>query len=383
MNNKPVFAYLLALSLLGRWGSATAQEIRKNEKGETIIVNADGSWRYFNKEAGGGNYPVVAGEVTPMDNPVLLTEEDARKIANRKVLLAREAVEIAQDRAVKATAQREKLEKDSKNPPAAWGEKGDLAQQISVRLNAARSTEQTALQEANLANQELAAAETLARSGAILQDFKKAQSTRTTLLNLPKTGSADFLPNTNPLAPYYTDIFGASPLPRTVPQPNCRFTFEGIDPKTQRVRRDLEPQPLFNFTDEKLRIFLKDKEYLRCRGFLSAVDGGFRLLTLEFAFASPNAREAYGFIEKGSMLTIKLLDGNFVNLTSGAMDRGSYDTQNGVLTYRVQYPIDFSLLPFLQKSEVDKVRVFWSSGFEEYEVYNLDFFTRQLACLER
>jgi hypothetical protein len=77
-----------------------------------------------------------------------------------------------------------------------------------------------------------------------------------------------------------------------------------------------------------------------------------------------------------------LLDGNFVNLTSGAMDRGSYDTKNGLLTYRVQYPIDHALLPFLQRSEVDKVRVFWSSGFEEYEVYNLDFFTRQVACLD-
>jgi hypothetical protein len=362
----------------------SAQEIRKNENGETIIVSPDGTWRYFNKEAGGGNYPVYTGNVSPMDNPVLLTEEDARKIANRRALLAKEANSLAHSRAEKAAEQRTKLEGDLEKTTATEGEKGDVVQQLNLRLGAAKRTELEAQKEAQMADQELIEAETLTHKGNILQEFKKAQTSRASAINLPKSVgfSADFLTAMTPQAPYYSDLFNTTSIPRTIPVKNCRYTFEGVDAKTNRVRRDLEPQPLFNFTDEKLRMFLKDKEYLRCQGYLSAVDGGFRVLTLEFTFASPNAREAYGFIEKGSMLAIKLLDGNFVNLTSGAMDRGSYDTKNGLLTYRVQYPIDHALLPFLQRSEVDKVRVFWSSGFEEYEVYNLDFFTRQVACLD-
>lgn len=143
-----------------------------------------------------------------------------------------------------------------------------------------------------------------------------------------------------------------------------------------------EPQLLFTYTDERLRVFLKEKEYLRCEGFLSASEG-FRFLTLQFTFAYPNAREAYGFIEKGSVLTIKLLNGQYVNLQSGAMDRGRYDTQKELLTYVVQYPIDQSLLGLLQNSEAESVRVFWSSGYEEYPVFFLDFFMHQLRCLER
>ena len=145
----------------------------------------------------------------------------------------------------------------------------------------------------------------------------------------------------------------------------------------------MQQQVLFTYTDERLRPYLKDKEYLRCEGFLTSIGGGFRYLTLVFTFAYPNAREAYGFIEKGSVLTIKMLNGNFVNLFSGKMDRGSYNTKTQLLTYRVHYPIDRGQLGLLEKDEVDAFRVFWSSGYEEYEVFQLDFFQSQLDCLEQ
>ena len=105
-------------------------------------------------------------------------------------------------------------------------------------------------------------------------------------------------------------------------------------------------------------------------------------MTLEFTFAYPNAREAYGFIEKGSILTVKMLNGDFVNLRSGVMDQGSYDTETELLSYRVYYPIDRSQMSILKNNEVDAIRVFWSSGFEEYEVYQLDFFSNQLQCID-
>ena len=142
-------------------------------------------------------------------------------------------------------------------------------------------------------------------------------------------------------------------------------------------------QHLFSFTDEKLRMFLKDKEYLSCKGYLSSMDGGYRFLTLEFSFSTPNAKEAYGFIEKGSVLTIRLINGDFINLRSGSMDRGSFNLKDKMLTYQVNYPIAQDQLSFLEKSEVDKIRVFWSSGYEEYEVYQLDFFMNQLSCLDK
>ena len=138
---------------------------------------------------------------------------------------------------------------------------------------------------------------------------------------------------------------------------------------------------LFSHTDERLRHYMKERDYLNCKAYLSTVNGGFRVLNLEFNFAYPNAREAYGFIEKGSILTILFINGDFINLKSGVLAEGQYDIKKELLTYRVQYPVSQGQVSYLKKNELDRVRVYWSSGFEEYEVYELDFFINQAACL--
>lgn len=111
--------------------------------------------------------------------------------------------------------------------------------------------------------------------------------------------------------------------------------------------------------------------------------GGFRFLSLQFTFAYPNAREAYGFIEKGSVLIVKLLDGSFVTLSAGQMDKGSYDTTTELLTYQVYYPLERSQIQALRRGEVDSIILFWSTGYEEYPVFNLNFFANQFSCLEK
>jgi hypothetical protein len=366
--------------------SAFAQVIRQNERGEKIIVYPDGSWKYFNQKQGGGgtDYPVYEASVTPFDNPVLLTEQDALKIATRRAQLAREATSIALDRATKATEQRQKLEHDFALASSRESADSEILRRFNIRLSAARKTEVESKNEALIAQQELAKAEDLTRKGDILQTLRMAEAARKSQVYYPKADalSADFFSSIVPTTPYYQDFIKSNPYYGLEKQEQCKFQFNGKD-NTGRTRKELDAQHLFSFTDEKLRMFLKEKEYLSCKGYLSSLDGGYRYLTLEFTFSTPNAREAYGFIEKGSVLTIRLINGNFINLRSGTMDRGSYDTRVNLLTYRVHYAIAQDQMSFLSKSEVDKIRVFWSSGYEEYEVYQLDFFMKQLACLDK
>ncbi len=375
------FLFSLLLLLAPAIPSIAQGVIRENEKGEKIIVYPDGSWRFFNQIQGGRNYPVIQSQISTLDNPVLLTEEDARRIASRRAQLAKEASVIAQNRAEQAFNQRAKIESEVQQSAA----NPENLQHLNLRLNAAKRTEQEAKLEAELARQELSQAEGLVARGNILQEFKKSQANRASQIVLPKAGNlatATFSAAMENGSGYYMDWYSAANSSPKTYEKTCRVAFSGVDESTGRLRKDLEPQLLFTYTDERLRVFLKEKEYLRCEGFLSASEG-FRFLTLQFTFAYPNAREAYGFIEKGSVLTIKLLNGQYINLQSGAMDRGRYDTQKELLTYVVQYPIDQSLLSLLQNSEAESVRVFWSSGYEEYPVFSLDFFMHQLRCLER
>ncbi len=375
----------------------SAQEIRQNERGEKIIVYPDGSWQYF---SGFGqpadesktqpepanttvNYPVFAGEIEPLEGSVSLTEKDIFKIAVRRSQLAKDAADIARKRSEEATASREKLEKDMQAVPA---DNEDLRQQFNARLKTARKIEQDARFEAQLALNEATTAEQLTQKGGYIEDFKATQSRRK---NAQRAARQQQLSSTGsyerggmPVSDYYsaTDE-SAGDLIANPPSKPCQMAFEGKDEQTGQYRRDCQKELLFTHTDERLRAFLKDKEYLRCEGYFTSL-AGYRYLTLQFTFAYPNAREAYGFIEEGSILTIKMLNGDFINLRAGRMDRGSYDTKREVLTYRVHYPIDRTQMNLLMQSEADLVRVFWSSGFEEYEVYQLDFFIHQIGCIE-
>lgn len=374
---------LLLLILLGP--SLTAQEVRENARGEKMIVYPDGSWRYFNERTirPAGTFPVVNDTIDRLKNPTKLNEEIVRKVIDRKSQVAKEAMLIAQERANRAIEQRRRIESELANTRQSGADQHEL-ERINTRLKAAQSTEMNARKEAMLAKKELADMQNLAEKGNLLEEFVQKQKDRA---NRIEDRSEDYSAST--LSPEtlipdelrYPDLSSRYNTLINPPAPDCRLAFTGQHPKTGRFHRDMPKRRFFTFTDPKLRRFLKDKEYLECNGFLSTVDGGYRLLTLEFNFAYPNAREAYGFIEKGSMLSILFLNGDFVNLKSGVVANGQYDMQTKLLTYRVQYPISGAQIAYLKKNEVDKVRVNWSSGFEEYPVYEVDFFIDQMECL--
>ncbi len=385
-----VLSSLLPTSLL------QAQEIRENEKGEKIIVYEDGSWQYFTGSTSGTTevyqakdqvdrnrkYPVFTGEIEPLDGDIDVTQEDLFNIASRRAQLAREAVLIAQERADKARLAREQIQEEFlRAQRSGKGTQQDI-DHLTNRLKAAKNMELETAREALLAQQEAQKAEELTVKGGFVEAFNLKQKRKRNQSNadrqLPSISAASF---SIPLSDNSQTVSGQQDLLLYPPSPTCQMAFQGKDEKTGQWRRDVKKELLFTHTDDRLRPFLKDKEYLKCEGNFTSV-GGYRFLALQFTFAYPNAREAYGFIEKGSYLTIKLLNGDFINLKAGKMDRGSYDLTTDLLTYQVHYPIDRSQMGLLKHSEVDTIRVFWSSGFEEYEVFQLDFFINQLSCLE-
>ena len=376
--------YLLSLFLLFLIGSLSlsAQEIRENERGEKIIVYPDGRVEYFNgdpvppEEQGiAESYPVFDGYIEPLDGSITVNEEDLFKIAVRRSQLAQEAASIAEVRAEEAQANLARLQGVQ---PASEEENAQLQKQLEAAFLAAEQTRVEAREARLLAMN----AQEVTEKGGYVEDFNtRRQTNRRTEERSDIIRQAADQPYTQ-LIPLTDNAIATSreDLIRRPPVADCSFDFEGNDDRSGQYRRDLEQQLLFTYTDERLRPFLKEKEYLSCEGFLSSV-GGYRFLTLEFTFAYPNAREAYGFIDQNSILTVKLLNGDFVNLRAGQMDRGSYDTIREELKYRVYYPIDRGQISILKQGEVDLLRVFWSSGYEEYEVYQLDFFQQQFECL--
>jgi hypothetical protein len=167
------------------------------------------------------------------------------------------------------------------------------------------------------------------------------------------------------------------------PPPECVYAFEGIDKFSGHKRTDLASQSFFTFTPENFREHLDGKEYISCRGNLTKISGGFVFLNLEFEIYSANAIQAFGSMPIYSQLSIKLLNGNQVRLLNKKEDFGEYNSTKKAYYFKTQYAISRKQEKALKKSELDKIRIVWGTGYEDYEIYELDFFINQFRCLEK
>ena len=161
---------------------------------------------------------------------------------------------------------------------------------------------------------------------------------------------------------------------------DCNIAFVGTDKFSNNRRIDVAKQTLFEYTHDELRPYFKDKIYMTCKGFLSA-QPGFKYLTLEFNIASDRAKQSFGTLQKGSLLTLKLIDGSYINLINTSDDFGTVDLQSKTTVYTGQYVIEKKQERELTNLELDQIRIMWTSGFEDYSIYEMDFFKNQFECL--
>lgn len=166
------------------------------------------------------------------------------------------------------------------------------------------------------------------------------------------------------------------------PAYNCQIAREGVDEYTKKKVTELQRELFFTYTDKQVAPYLKGKNYITCEAYLSKFATGQMYLQLRITVASKTARIEYGVINQGSQLSVKLIDGEIVNLYSAVSDGGVINENTNETIYRVGYAINRDNQKVLRNALVDAVRLTWSTGYEEYEVTNLDFFQNQLDCLK-
>ncbi len=168
----------------------------------------------------------------------------------------------------------------------------------------------------------------------------------------------------------------ANPPERTCPEKDVRF-----NEFTGKKMISLAKEEFFFKTPDQMRAILKDRDYLSCKGAL-ANTGGLTFLELEIVIASASASKAYGIIEKGSKLSLKLLDGYTISLPAAKSAPGEVNNLDKTVTYRPRYLLDKIFIKSLEKSEVDQARLVWMTGYEDYEIYDVDFLQHQINCLK-
>ncbi len=381
---KAVFVLLFLLPQ-----NAGAQELRTNDKGEKIIVYPDGSWRYFNDPLGNntlydkdGN-PIPVGQQPLADQPAvsvpereaLLTEEAYKKIVvnwrdkrrmlselERQLAEAEQARKEARQRLVLVRSSEKASRREKKEAEQEWEAAKARYEELSTRLRSLRA--------------EVAELERLLKSDPRKWRAWLAEDERKALpLDEPKPE--------RPAVKVYARYDPEKDVMLHPPAPRCEMLYEGQDRVTGTQRRDVAPMLFFAHTPEALRTIMRGRNYLEAWGRLAAITGGYRFLVLEIRVASKAAPQAFGYLPKGSRLDLVLLNGDIIRLVNNVMERGKWDEQKEAWVYTPQYNIDAQTERKLRNAEVDKVRIYWSSGYEDYEVFELDFFRHQFNCLDR
>lgn len=160
----------------------------------------------------------------------------------------------------------------------------------------------------------------------------------------------------------------------------CALVVDTRDEFSGERRREAQKEELFRFTNPSLKAYLQDRDHIVCQASV-AVKGSTYLLNLQFQINDANAKRAFGSLPKNGVAILKLLDGETLTLYNLRADEGVAAGDKISYTYTGQYAIDPGMLKKLQKSLLDKVRIAWSTGYEDYEAYNVDLLSRQLACL--
>jgi len=383
---------LLFLAFLFGAFATPAQELRTNDKGEKIVVFPDGSWYYFNQPREVEQEGLSQAELEKLKEERSKSEiiELAEKARREEQALKRELNQAVLDRILPEEELETMLLSRNAVPKAALDaarnrliEKREaelklLEQYETARADArflenalflprAKREKQLAQWRNEVANRSSTAPDREKIEEEVRQKFPTPEPGR----SKPKRRAPRKLVAYDP----QKDVLWNPPAPK------CKFIYEGKDELTGQTRRDVEPQIFFTYTREELRRFLKNREYLTCYGNLTGITGGYRFLNLEFQIAAPNARVAFGSLPQNSLLEISLLNGETVRLLNKKADNGYYDNARQVYVYRGQYPISARQEKLLEEGEVDRVRVVWSEGFDDYEVYEVDFFRQQFACL--
>lgn len=164
------------------------------------------------------------------------------------------------------------------------------------------------------------------------------------------------------------------------PAPPCLIAASSRDEFSGEVSRELTRVELFRYTNPALKNYLQGKTHVICEAALASA-GPRATLLLTFTINDPNARKAFGRLDKNSIAQVKFMDGTTITLQNAVADDGFYQPESGATIYRAQYALLPETLRKMRRSELDKLRIAWSNGYEDYDVQYVDLLMRQAECL--
>ncbi|MFK7773833.1 MAG: hypothetical protein AB8F94_16905 [Saprospiraceae bacterium] len=378
-----------------------AQQIEHNTEGEKIVLFSDGRWEYFDKSNSTHLEIEEQAKRSKIASPHdILDEQTPKGAADYDEESEEERFERLLDKAEDKLAMALERESDIKFSKILLEEEIEELKDdenstdeqyflLKRQLKLATDLEKEAKKKTKRSKKELAK---LKKQGKIVQkSTSKKSRKKKSKKNTKQTEIVKELQNSKHTYKEDGTFYLASKkfekyskdkdVMYNPPQKDCNLAFDGVDEFIGKKRKDVERDILFTFTNDDMRRYMKEDDYITCEGNLTQIKGGVLLLNLFISINTTDAQRAFGGLTKGNSLTMKMINGESVSLINNQSDIGVYDPLRKKHTFTGQFRINSGQEKALKKSEIDAVRIIWDTGFEDYEVYNLDFFVNQFKCL--
>lgn len=164
--------------------------------------------------------------------------------------------------------------------------------------------------------------------------------------------------------------------------PACNIVYNGIDLETKNHRIEIGRSMIFQHTPPEVKGELQEGNLLHVGGQILKINDDVSL-HLNIRIDSKIAKDFYGTVETGNIMKITLLNGKEIKLKCYAGSGGVPTADKSGYIYPLGYTLENKHIKQLAKLEMDKIGIQWSSGFEEYPIYEIDFFINQIECLQR
>jgi hypothetical protein len=162
---------------------------------------------------------------------------------------------------------------------------------------------------------------------------------------------------------------------------DCRYRTNEVDEFTGKKKLVLIEQDFINYTSEELKEYYKKKDYVQCKVYVAKIDET-KLAYFYWTLQTKEAYKYFGSIAQDSKIMVKFHDGETIELNFSKSDVGDTKYDYGYTTYRSYVILDEESIKLLKTKKIDKVRMYWSKGYQDYPVSNGNLFIDQLPCID-
>jgi hypothetical protein len=403
----------LSIGLIISIPHSKSQKIVNTESGQKILIAKDGSWSIvkFNEKINeegvivsdtntnldafeapnAGKHPLTVDQSAQVNNVLKTFKSDEAQLIVNKEFFQKNLDQLIQKR------KEAKKDKDA-------DQLANLKELIKITENSLNKTKQdykksskliasaNELLKGNVKNKERAIAKLIQANempinknsgmgGSLTQSNVTIQSddvdSKDASTEVEKIETATTTQNA-----VYPKTFKVSKAKHPRDKYECELAFDGYDDVLRANKKEVKTEFFFGHSQEKMKAYFKNDDFITCDANLSKV-GRKYYITLKIRVKSKDAKRTYGMLRSKETIRFEMINGDKVYCTSMVQDDGTIEAYTGNTLYTGIYEISKDNIKILKKGYLDNVGIIWSSGYEQYNIFNVDFIKNQLRCLEK